>query len=144
MRQKQKRKLKFRAKKADKYNMSTTENTTTTHTTGVAFRCANCKAARRVEFLTTTVRTSRELDGRMIENKHTTWDAMQPVEIMLSYYGSASGVPIIKCIGCGLGRMTGRPIEGRVTLSKCGSKCTHSRGHVCECECGGANHGKKR
>ena len=123
--------------------MSTTENTTTTHTTGVAFRCSTCKAARRVEFVTTTVRTSRELNGRTIENKRTTWDAMQPVDVVREV-GAEAGVPRIQCSACGCGRMTGLPIEGRVTFAKCGSKCTNSKGHVCECECGGANHGKGR
>ncbi len=25
---------------------------------------------------------------------------------------------------------------------KCGAKCLHAKGHDCECECGGKNHGR--
>lgn len=35
-----------------------------------------------------------------------------------------------------------RPVAGRVSPDhKCGAKCLNSKGHVCECSCGGANHG---
>ena len=30
---------------------------------------------------------------------------------------------------------------GRVTAKKCGARCQSSTGHVCECSCGGENHG---
>lgn len=30
---------------------------------------------------------------------------------------------------------------GIVTEHKCGAKCLNSKGHVCECSCGGKNHG---
>ena len=45
------------------------------------------------------------------------------------------------CRGCG------RPVKfsairGVETTHQCGSKCRTSRGHVCECSCGGANHGR--
>lgn len=32
-------------------------------------------------------------------------------------------------------------IKGTKTDTACGQKCLHSKGHVCECSCGGANHG---
>lgn len=32
-------------------------------------------------------------------------------------------------------------LRGRVTDHKCGGKCRASKGPVCECACGGANHG---
>lgn len=28
------------------------------------------------------------------------------------------------------------------SMHKCGAKCLHAKGHDCECECGGKNHGK--
>jgi hypothetical protein len=28
------------------------------------------------------------------------------------------------------------------SLHQCDDRCTHARGHKCECSCGGANHGK--
>lgn len=116
------------------------ESTTTRTATGVAFRCSNCKAHRRVEFLRTVTRTVHELDGRLIESKFGKWEPLQPVDVVRAF---GDELPRIKCAACGCGRMTGRPIEGHLNPAvKCGAKCTHAKGHVCECECGGANHGK--
>ena len=33
------------------------------------------------------------------------------------------------------------PMVTKVTKHKCGARCTSSTGHVCECSCGGENHG---
>ena len=33
-------------------------------------------------------------------------------------------------------------VVGRVSAHKCGARCTHAKGGDCECECGGANHGR--
>ena len=117
-----------------------THTTTTTTTRGVAFRCSNCKAHRRVEFSHTVTRSERWLDGRRMESRLHTWGALQPVEIVRAF---GAELPRLKCSACGVGRMTGRAIEGTLNPAvKCGAKCTHAKGHVCECECGGANHGK--
>lgn len=37
-----------------------------------------------------------------------------------------------------------RPIEHvkRLEPTKCDSRCTHSKGFTCDCQCGGFNHGK--
>jgi len=32
-------------------------------------------------------------------------------------------------------------VRGRVTAHKCGAKCLASKGFVCDCSCGGKNHG---
>lgn len=35
-----------------------------------------------------------------------------------------------------------RSVDGRVNEKiKCNARCTHSKGFVCECSCGGKNHG---
>lgn len=34
-----------------------------------------------------------------------------------------------------------RPVVGRVTATPCGPRCTGAVGPVCECQCGGQNHG---
>lgn len=39
-------------------------------------------------------------------------------------------------------QMDARPLKGVVTDHKCNAKCLGSRGHICECSCGGKNHGK--
>ena len=124
--------------------METTTNTRTA-TVGVAFRCSNCKAARRVDFVHVVVTTSRELDGRLCTSKAHTWTPVERVARVweVGHGFNAAALPRIKCEACGVGRMNGQPIEGRLNPAvKCGAKCTHAKGHVCECECGGANHGK--
>lgn len=123
--------------------MESTTNTSTAMV-GVAFRCPNCKAARRVDFVHVVVTTSRELDGRVCTSKFHNWMPVEPIERALGLTGcNVTELPRIKCSGCGVGRMVGKPIEGRVNPAvKCGAKCTHAKGHVCECECGGANHGQ--
>jgi hypothetical protein len=35
------------------------------------------------------------------------------------------------------------PVRGNVTGHKCDPRCTGARGVDCECECGGANHGRE-
>lgn len=44
------------------------------------------------------------------------------------------------CPTCKRHRKSAR-VEGRVTEHKCGAPCLASKGPVCECSCGGANHG---
>ena len=34
-----------------------------------------------------------------------------------------------------------RDIVARKTETPCGPRCTHAKGHVCDCSCGGRNHG---
>ena len=36
----------------------------------------------------------------------------------------------------------GEQFKATVTAHVCGSKCTHSKGFVCDCSCGGKNHGR--
>lgn len=54
---------------------------------------------------------------------------------------TAGGVtsPAIMCCGY---EMTAKPLKGRVTEHVCNAKCRASTGHVCECSCGGKNHGR--
>ena len=42
---------------------------------------------------------------------------------------------------CGKSQVEFRRILGRVTEHKCGSRCRSSTSGVCECACGGKNHG---
>ncbi len=47
----------------------------------------------------------------------------------------------VPCRACGVIRYA-RRVEGKVsTKHTCGAKCTSSMGFVCECSCGGQNHG---
>ena len=50
------------------------------------------------------------------------------------------GKPDVRC-DCGRS-MTAKPLRGSVSPDhECGARCLGSKGHVCECSCGGANHG---
>lgn len=46
---------------------------------------------------------------------------------------------VVPC-ACGA-RMQLDTVAGTKTDHVCNAKCTASKGHVCECSCGGANHG---
>jgi len=47
--------------------------------------------------------------------------------------------PVLMCCGS---IMNAKLLKGVVTDHKCGAKCRTSKGHVCECSCGGKNHGR--
>ena len=39
-------------------------------------------------------------------------------------------------------KITCKPVQGRLNRAKeCNARCIASKGHVCECSCGGKNHG---
>ncbi len=47
----------------------------------------------------------------------------------------------LACRGCGR-VLRARPVLGKVNVRvKCDARCTHAKGHSCECACGGKNHG---
>lgn len=39
-------------------------------------------------------------------------------------------------------RLQWKGIKGHKNSTPCSVKCTHSKGFVCDCSCGGANHGR--
>ena len=46
------------------------------------------------------------------------------------------------CPDCGQETLSGKPVQGTYNPDvKCNAKCEGARRHVCECSCGGANHG---
>ena len=50
-----------------------------------------------------------------------------------------NGAPLLVCCG---EQTHARLVKGSTNDTRCGAKCTGSKGHVCECSCGGKNHGK--
>lgn len=54
--------------------------------------------------------------------------------------GVASDYISLPC-SCGKGTLLGRKVQGFVTEQACNVKCTSAVGHICECSCGGENHG---
>lgn len=51
-----------------------------------------------------------------------------------------NGKPAVRC-NCGAGTMVAKLLQGATSEHECGDRCMSSKGHVCECSCGGANHG---
>lgn len=49
-----------------------------------------------------------------------------------------NSAPYVLC--CGV-QMNARVLRGVQNETKCGARCTGSKGHVCDCSCGGKNHG---
>lgn len=45
-----------------------------------------------------------------------------------------------RCVRCGKSYKADR-IKGVVNTTPCDGRCTHAKGHECECSCGGKNHG---
>jgi hypothetical protein len=87
-------------------------------------RCPKCKAARRVAGF---VRKSRSLDRfgnhLWVNDRDESWPEL----------------------ACGCGSKTPPTIlriVGRVTGHRCDARCLNGTGHVCECSCGGRNHGR--
>lgn len=50
-----------------------------------------------------------------------------------------NGAPLVVCCG---EMVHARMVKGSTNDTRCGAKCTGSKGHVCECSCGGKNHGR--
>jgi hypothetical protein len=48
-------------------------------------------------------------------------------------------VPVRECCGR---QVTFRTVVGKLGIHKCDARCETSKGHNCECSCGGANHGR--
>lgn len=46
-----------------------------------------------------------------------------------------------ECPNCSKPTWHGKAVKGFVTGHKCGPKCTEAKGFMCECQCGGKNHG---
>jgi hypothetical protein len=48
----------------------------------------------------------------------------------------------LECPRCGAHHWNAKRVEGFVTDTKCDARCQGAKGHMCECSCGGKNHGQ--
>lgn len=46
-----------------------------------------------------------------------------------------------RCPSCGDEAREHHEVKGQTNETKCDARCTGARGHSCECQCGGKNHG---
>jgi hypothetical protein len=93
---------------------------------------AKCKGCG--ETMSTLVTTEKSIVGRSI----VVWGSMYRDEKGES---GVIGNHAIRCRKCGNGR-TAKPVKGTFNAAHvCSARCTASKGFVCDCSCGGKNHG---
>lgn len=101
---------------------------------GAIHKCKGCKATVRVDW----THAYTAVGGYYAQKLDHNWSAAQQVHVAPSW-GNRCDVPSVRC-QCGE-TMPGKRIVGRTTEHECDARCMNSRGHVCECSCGGRNHG---
>jgi len=113
-------------------------STVTTRTATFVGRCKGCKAGARA--------TASEAVKRTVERFRTVqgYDDERTV-YRYAYDGSphfTKDRTVFLHRTCTCGRDVAlRRVAGTVTEHVCNAKCMASTGHVCECSCGGKNHG---
>lgn len=96
-------------------------------------KCKRCKTAARFEAPVVRTYIAQLGYGR---TERRTWRAAPWGTEQVNNDGSIS----VRCL-CG-GTAWFYRLIGRVTKQKCGARCMSSTGHVCDCSCGGHNHGR--
>ena len=104
----------------------------------VIYNCKRCKTARRVEYM----------EGKPGYLYRVSSNGRQvPAGVWIkacgggkpTVYGGDTEVGL--CVTCGRAMEYGE-VAGRFNPEhKCDARCTSARGHNCECQCGGENHG---
>lgn len=104
----------------------------------VIYNCKRCKIGRRVEY-------SCVKPGYLF--RVTTDGKQVPAGVWVvaigggkpTVYGGDTEMGLCSCCGKA---MTYGKLEGHYDPThKCDARCTSARGHNCECQCGGVNHG---
>ncbi len=102
-------------------------------------RCKGCKSVRRI-----SAPVVRKYEASIGYGRKE-WKVFRQVSGRTIEGGSRFYLP---CEVCQPNPISGTPrsvefnrIIGRKTEHKCGAKCLNSTGFVCDCSCGGANHG---
>jgi hypothetical protein len=106
----------------------------------IIYNCKHCKTGKRVEY---PIERQRGHFFRLDSHGQE-----QPSTIYIQSCGG--GRPTVYggdiemgiCAGCGTMMEPGM-LKGYISADhKCDARCMASRGPLCECSCGGANHGK--
>jgi hypothetical protein len=106
----------------------------------VIYNCKRCKAGKRVEY---PIERRKGYFFRLDSNGNE-----QPSSIWIQACGGGRPVEYGGDIEMGICRGCGKMMESGVLKGffkpdhKCDARCMSSRGPLCECACGGANHGR--
>ncbi len=105
----------------------------------VIYNCQKCKVGRRVDY---------PLGDRKLGYFRLSADGHR-IDPGIYIRSCGGGYPTVyggdvemgRCPQCRKAMKYGK-LEGHVNPSqKCDARCTSARGHSCECQCGGENHG---
>lgn len=108
--------------------MTTTALSGKTEVAGMA-RCKRCKAAKRVTGVATRHFQRTDRWGHNVFHRSVSFARMECWNGCVSRVNGDTTVEI-------------NEIRGTVTEEPCDARCTNAKGHLCECSCGGKNHGK--
>lgn len=110
----------------------------------ILYNCKRCKVGRRVDY-----NAGRDSNGyrswpyRIDERGSRQFPSAY---IMASGGGKPTGYggdPLGLCPACGKPMTYGAVIGIHNDSVPCDTRCTGARGHICECSCGGKNHGSQ-
>ena len=112
----------------------------------VLYNCKRCKVGRRVEYPhpSETYRGCYWREGDDLDRRHPSTRVYPGARAYIVAGGVAhyEGDPLAMCPSCSR-PMKWDYLQGRRNPDvRCDARCTHARGHSCECSCGGENHGK--
>ncbi len=109
----------------------------------VIYNCRLCKLGLRVEYS-----AGRESNGhsswpfRLDESGRRQFPGALVVGVRRNGSSEYGGDPLALCRECGMPMAWGALEACRRPEVPCDERCTHARGHKCDCSCGGTNHGR--
>jgi hypothetical protein len=105
------------------------------------YKCKHCGHTKRIAYKVEIRRIDNEHPDWYLHKRWTTYTIIEPDPRQCFFKGMKElRFPALTC-DCG-SHVFGKRIEGHVNESvPCDRRCTHAKGHSCECSCGGANHG---
>lgn len=90
-------------------------------------RCKRCKTTQRISAEKVSKTAWRLPDGQTRRGGGSMGDWL------------SLPCPTVACQG--KSSLLGRKVQGCITAQACNAKCVSAVGHICECSCGGEQHG---
>lgn len=122
--------------------MTNTASATTPAPKPQRFNTKPCRCGAVTSVLATDTHRGVKVDSlRTVGNEYVgPWFQAFTADSGATLY-NANGRLIVPCRGCGVLRFA-MSVRGVYSAKiKCDARCTHAKGHSCECACGGKNHG---